>query len=241
MITPGGGPAEAGLPTPAVIAADAELPGMATVLEFRSPADEFPLGTVFETLPDATVELERLIPQEEFVVPYFWVRGAAAEDIEAAFGSHAGVNDVILVDSVGDEYLLRAEWDREYEGILTALAETNLSVLSATGTRDAWKFEVRGETREDVGRFRTYCQDHDVSIEITAVHALLPVQNEGYGLTDTQREGLVLAYERGYFDSPRRASLADVAEELDISKQSLSSRLRRGHRRLVGATLVDND
>jgi len=36
---------------------------MATVMEFLSPADEFPLGTVFENVPGATVELERLIPQ----------------------------------------------------------------------------------------------------------------------------------------------------------------------------------
>jgi predicted DNA binding protein len=219
----------------------AELAGMATVMEFRSPADEFPLGTVFETLPGATVELERLIPQEKFVVPYFWVRGAETDDVEVAFGSHAGVNDVTLVDSVGDEYLLRAEWDREYEGILTALAETDLAVLSATGSKDGWQFEVRGESRADIGDFRTYCQDHDIPIEITAVHALLPIQGEGYELTDTQREALVLAYERGYFDSPRRTSLADVADDLGISQQSLSSRLRRGHKRLVGATLVEGE
>ena len=31
---------------------------MATVMEFTSPAEEFPLGTVFENLPDVTVELE---------------------------------------------------------------------------------------------------------------------------------------------------------------------------------------
>ena len=210
-------------------------------MEFRSPADEFPLGTIFETLPGATVELERLIPQEVFVVPYFWVRGAAADDIEAAFESHPGVSSVILVDSVDDEYLLRAEWDREYEGILSALAETNLSVLSAVGSVDGWEFEVRGETRADVGDFRTYCQDNDIPIEITAVHALLAVQGEGYELTETQREALVLAYERGYFDSPRRAALAEIADELGISQQSLSSRLRRGHRRLVAATLVSGE
>jgi predicted DNA binding protein len=100
---------------------------------------------------------------------------------------------------------------------------------------------VRGESRADIGNFRTYCQDNDIPIEITAVHALVAVQGEGYELTDTQREALVLAYERGYFDSPRRASLADVADELGISQQSLSSRLRRGHKRLVGATLTDGD
>ncbi|MEF8842240.1 MAG: helix-turn-helix domain-containing protein [Haloarculaceae archaeon] len=211
---------------------------MATVMEFRSPADEFPLGTVFENLPEVTVELERLIPHHTLIIPYFWVRGAAAADIEVSFETHAGVTDIRLIDSVEEEYLMRAEWEREYVGILSALAETHLVVLSGVGTKEGWTFEVRGESREEIGEFRTYCQENDIPIDITAVHALLPIQGEGYELTDTQREALLLAYERGYFDSPRTTSLDAVAEELGITQQSLSSRLRRGHRRLIAATLV---
>jgi predicted DNA binding protein len=211
---------------------------MATVMEFTSPADEFPLGSVFETLPEVTVELERLIPHESLIIPYFWVRGAEAEDIETAFEAHAGVTNIRLIDSVEHEYLMRAEWEREYVGVLTALAETNLVVLSGVGTNDGWKFEVRGEDREDISEFRDYCQEEDIPIDITAVHAMLPIQGEGYELTDAQREALVLAYERGYFDSPREASLEDVAKELGITQQSLSSRLQRGHRRLIAATLI---
>lgn len=211
---------------------------MATVMEFTSPAGEFPLGTVFENLPEVTVELERLIPQKALIIPYFWVRGAEAMDIESSFETHAGVTDIKLIDSVEEEYLMRARWEREYVGVLSALAETSLVVLSGIGTKDGWKFEVRAESREEISEFRTYCQEHDISIDITAVHALLPIQGEGYELTDTQREALVVAYERGYFDSPREASLEDVAEELGITQQSLSSRLRRGHRRLIAATLI---
>ena len=58
---------------------------MATVMEFTSPADEFPLGTIFENLPEVTVELERLIAHENLVIPYFRVRGAEAKNIESAF------------------------------------------------------------------------------------------------------------------------------------------------------------
>ena len=133
---------------------------------------------------------------------------------------------------------MRAGWEREYVSILSALSEARLVVLSGVGTSDGWRFEVRGESQSDIGAFRTYCQEHDIPIDITAVHALLPVRGEGYELTDTQREALVLAHERGYFDSPRRTSLEEVAEELGTTQQSLSSRLRRGHRRLIGATLV---
>ncbi|WP_436348854.1 helix-turn-helix domain-containing protein [Natronorubrum sp. FCH18a] len=211
---------------------------MATVMEFTMPAAEFPLGTVFENLPEVTVTMERLLPQESLIVPYFWVRGGQPEDIEADFEAHPGVNSIDLIDSVEDEYLMRAEWDQEYAGILNALAEDNIVVLSTIGTKDGWDFEVRGESHEEISEFRTTTQEYDITIEITAVHAMIPIQGDGYELTDTQREALVLAYERGYFDSPREASLEDVAEELGITQQSLSSRLRRGHRRLIGGTLI---
>jgi len=210
---------------------------MATVMEFTSPVEEFPLGSVFENLPGVTVELERLIPHETLIIPYFWVRGIETEDIEASFEQHVGVSNIRLIDNVEDEYLMRAEWEQEYFGILSALASANVVVLSGIGTKDAWRFEVRGESLEAIAEFREYCQENDIPIEITAVHAMLPIQGEGYELTETQREALVLAYQRGYFNTPREASLEEIADELGITQQSLSSRLRRGHRRLIGATL----
>ena len=210
---------------------------MATVMEFTSPVAEFPLGSVFENLPGVTVELERLIPHETLIIPYFWVRDVSTEDIEAAFEAHSGVRNIRVVDNIEDEYLMRAEWESEYFGILSALAKANVVVLSGIGTKEEWRFEVRGESQETLAEFREYCQENDIPIAITAVHAMLPIQGEGYELTEAQREALVLAYERGYFDTPREASLEEIADELGITQQSLSSRLRRGHRRLIGATL----
>ena len=214
---------------------------MATEMEFTVPATEFPLGSIFENLPGVTVELERLIPHETLTIPYFWVRGGNTGEIKAAFEPHAGVTDIRLVDSVEDEYLLRAEWVREYDGLLTALSETDLAVLSAVGTVDGWRFEVRGDSQEAIAEFRTYHQENDIPIDISMVHTLLPIQGDSYELTETQREALVLAYERGYFDTPREASLEAIAEELGITQQSLSSRLRRGHQRLIRATLIGSE
>ena len=213
---------------------------MVTVMEFTSPSEEFPLGSIFQDLPGVTVELERLIPHETLIIPYFWVRGSEIEDIESEFEPHAGVTNIRLVDSIEDEYLMRAEWEQSYIGVLSALAKANVVVLSGIGTKDEWRFEVRGENQEAIAEFREYCQSNDIPITITAVHAMLPIQGEGYELTETQREALILAYERGYFDTPRESSLEEIADELGITQQSLSSRLRRGHRRLIRATLISS-
>jgi len=136
-----------------------------------------PLGSVFEEdLPGVEVELERLIPHETLIIPYFWVRGVETEDIETSFEPHTGVTNIRLVDSVEDEYLMRAEWKPEYFGILSALAKANVVVLTGIGKKDGWRFEVRGENQEAIAEFREYCQENDIPMEITAVHAMLPIQ-----------------------------------------------------------------
>jgi len=185
-------------------------------MEFTIPAAAFPLGSVFENLPEVTIELERLIPHETLTIPYFWVRGTETREIEAAFEPHAGVTDIQLVDSVDDEYLMRAEWVREYDGLMSALSETDLTVLSGVGTDAGWRFEVRADTQKALSSFRTYHLEHDIPVDIATIHALLPIQGESYALTETQREALVLAYEGGYFDTPRESSLEEIASQLDL-------------------------
>ena len=47
----------------------------------------------------------------------------------------------------------------------------------------------------------------------------------------------MLAYERGYFESPREVTLEELGEELGITQQAVGSRLRNGNRHIIGSTL----
>ncbi|WP_137288807.1 helix-turn-helix domain-containing protein [Natronorubrum halophilum] len=211
---------------------------MATEATFTVPSDEFPLGTVFHQLPDVTVTLERLVPAEDVVIPYFWVRGTEVDDIESEFTEHPGVNEVRLVDSVEDEYLLRLEWAMDYEDVLTILAETEVPLIEATGTNQQWTFEIRGDNRSDLAAFHERCQEVNIPVTLINLYALTPVETATEAaLTDTQQEALVLAYERGYFESPREVTLESLGEELGISQQAVGSRLRGGLKNVLGSTL----
>ncbi|MDG5817369.1 helix-turn-helix domain-containing protein [Natronococcus sp. A-GB7] len=215
---------------------------MATEATFTVPSHQFPLGTVFEQLPDVTVTLERIIPAQDVVVPYFWVRGTVVDDIEGAFLDHPGVEDVRLVDSVADEYLLRVEWTLEYDGVLSALTETEVPLIKAVGTDQQWTFDVRGDDRSDIAAFQHRCRESDVPVTLTKLHALTPLETETEAaLTDTQQEALVLAYDRGYFESPREVTMEDIGDELGISQQAVASRLRRGIKHILGSTIPETE
>jgi predicted DNA binding protein len=211
---------------------------MATEATFTVPADEFPLGSVFHHMPNVTVELDRLIPATEVVIPYFWVRGSKVDSIESAFNESPGVETIRLVDSVEDEYLLRVEWTLEHDDVLTILAETAVPLVKATGTDQQWTFEVRGDDRTDIAEFQQRCQAVDIPVTLTKLHALTPVETETEAaLTDTQQEALMLAHERGYFETPREVTLETLGEQLDISQQAFDSRLRGGLRHVLGSTI----
>jgi predicted DNA binding protein len=53
-------------------------------------------------------------------------------------------------------------------------------------------------------------------------------------LSETERRTLEVAIKEGYFRSPRNATLADLAEEFEISKPAVSKNLRRAQRKLLG-------
>ncbi|WP_267644083.1 bacterio-opsin activator domain-containing protein [Haloarchaeobius amylolyticus] len=212
---------------------------MATEATFTVPPDEFPLGTIFESVPGVTVELERIVPREDVIIPYFWVRGVHIDDVEAVFSPHPGVKDIRPIDSIDDEYLLRVEWDPKYEGILSTLGETGVPLITAIGTNDRWTFEIRGDQQSDIATFQQRCRERGIPVTLTALHALTPVETATEAaLTDSQLEALVLAYERGYFNSPRDVTMAELGEELGISQQAIASRLRRGTRNILGQTLT---
>jgi len=68
------------------------------------------------------------------------------------------------------------------------------------------------------------------------------VQNAGAAMTliegcqdlsDTERETLEAAVSSGYFETPRDATLGNLADEFDVSKPAVSKNLRRGQRKMI--------
>lgn len=212
---------------------------MATIAEFTIPADDFPLGRIFEELPDAMVELERVVPTDQGVLPYFWVHDADPEKIEDALSSEQAFLSVTLVDDLDNRGLFKARWDSDVKGVLTAILDTDLTILSGVGTDQNWTLEFRAENSDQISRFQQYCKDHDINARLTRLKSLAEIQaGDEYGLTTNQHEALLLAFNEGYYDDPRETDLETLADQFDISRPAFANRLRRGTRNLLGSTIV---
>jgi predicted DNA binding protein len=218
---------------------------MATIAEFTVQADAFPLGTLFQECPDVQVELERVVPTKPTLIPYIWIRELSPDDVTqlvAAANEEPFVRSIKQIDEVNGAHLLRLEWETEIEGLLQAITEMDGTLISATGTAEAWTFEIRSDTHAGITELQETCRDHEIPISLTSLRAISSVEGEtDFGLTDAQRDALVLAYTRGYYQSPREVTLETLANEFGITAQAFGSRLRRGVNRLIESTLSEAD
>jgi predicted DNA binding protein len=60
-------------------------------------------------------------------------------------------------------------------------------------------------------------------------------------LTDRQEEVLEHAFDRGYFERPKRANATELAEQLDISQSTFTEHLMSAQRKLLEDVLVESN
>lgn len=210
--------------------------------EFRAPTEEFALHHTLRTLPDAVIEIERVVATDEALTPYFWLSGDDVQAFEATADQDASVSDLRRLDEFEEATLYRAEWTEKTETLVYAYTTLGATILDATGRRDAWRLRMQFDERDHLDQFGDYCREQELDYTLTRLHDVTASKAPSqFGLTEKQEEALVEAWEMGYFETPRTVTLADIAGALQISEQALSNRLRRGYDALIANTLRVTD
>lgn len=107
---------------------------MAIEASFTATKGKFPLAKVLEEFPAAQIELDRLVPVDGVVIPYFWLRDIDPEaDINMDVISHPGINNLEIVDKVDNGLFVRIDGNLDYESVLTGIIETDVTLISAIG------------------------------------------------------------------------------------------------------------
>jgi predicted DNA binding protein len=216
---------------------------MAVVTELTMSPSDFPLGELLTVGTTTHIEFERVVPIDRNVVPLFWVWGENFDDeeFERRLRESPYVTDLSELDRIEDRVLYLLNWEIPDEAFLEGLQETNGIIRNAHGyDGEDWSFELLFPSYDDLSAFHNYSLDNDVGYTLGRVYTLREVgeTQPAISLTDDQRDALVLALQRGYFESPSHVTLDDLAEELDISQQALSERIRRGNKALLEQTLL---
>ncbi len=212
---------------------------MSVIVELSIEPDEFELGRILVLSGATNLTLETMVPLGERSIPFFRLFDDDSTEFERAVRDHDAVDRLELVNRHDGESLYALEWRTADDAFLTLITEANAHLLEASGTPDAWQFELRFPSHDQVTGFAEACADNDITFDIERVfNPTRPDAGPWYGLTKPQRETLVYAVEQGYYAIPRQVSTNELAEDLGISDQAVTERLRRAIGTLTRNTLV---
>ncbi|AUX08043.1 bacterio-opsin activator HTH domain-containing protein [Halalkaliarchaeum desulfuricum] len=212
---------------------------MAVIAHLRVPADSFELGRILELEADGTIELENMIPMGEKAVPFFSVSEDVRESFERNVENHPSVDRIVEVTRHDSERLYSLDWNVSRDVFFQGIIDLQGQLLSGTGTVDTWEFEIRFLTHERLGEFQDHCSNAHIPLEVGRIYnPVRPGTGMWYGVTGPQREALMCAVQGGYYSIPREMSTQELADELGISDQAATERLRRAIETLTENTLV---
>lgn len=212
---------------------------MAVIAHLRIPAESFELGRILSVEPGGTVELENMVPLGEKAVPFFSVSDDVRESFEDSVKNHPSVGTILEVTRHDSERLYSLDWNVGRDVFFQGVLELDGQLLSATGTASTWEFEIRFPTHEALSEFQEYCSNAHITLEVGRIYnPVRPGTGMWYGATQAQRKTLMRAVQGGYYSIPRQMSTQELANELDISDQAVTERLRRAIVTLTENTLI---
>ena len=145
-----------------------------------------------------------------------------------------------VIETRDREAIYSFEYTDEAKVLSPVISTANGVILDMENDGSAWILTVWMPDRTDLVDLWDYAQQNDIDIDLLRVNEYASLGNTDAGLTDSQREALLVAFETGYFEEPRNATLSEVAADLDISQPAASGLLRRGIKRLIMSSLMED-
>ncbi|WP_255197355.1 helix-turn-helix domain-containing protein [Halorarius litoreus] len=207
---------------------------MSVILEYAMRSDELVLAQTLAS-GDIRLDVERVTALDpECPVLFTWVGSDDLDGFEAAARDDPTVTDITVLSEVDGKRLYSMQLTDETDLVLyPAWVKLGGEGLEASFADGWWHSRVRFPSRDAVSSYHGFLEEHDVEFRLQRLYESDGAERDGAGLTPEQHDTLKLAYERGYFEVPRRVTTNELAAELGVSDQAVSERLRRGYARLV--------
>lgn len=191
---------------------------------------------VSTSFPDATLRLLTGVPRGDRALELGEVRGPNAQTVTDAIRTHPDVfaYDELYADAeraigqyeADERSLYEFLWESSLPPEFPIVVENGEMAFDVTASRA--QFEAFGDALEASGRRYEL---------LSVVHA----DRRASLLTDRQRECLAAAHRRGYFDVPKRCTLAELAADLGVDKSTASETIRRATDRVVAQFLTTTE
>lgn len=213
---------------------------MSIITEFTIPAEAFALQQTFEAIPDLTIEIERLATHSrEWVMPFLWATNDNIDEVRNALQNDPSIDELKQIDSNSTNIgQFNVEWTEDFQQLIDQIVDQHGIMQEAEATNGIWYLKLKFVDQNAVNEFQTYFHERGYDFKLQRLYDGTAPKEREYDLTPEQHEVLVTALEQGYFSVPRKAQISDLADELGVSTNAISQRLRRATRNLTKNTLT---
>jgi hypothetical protein len=189
--------------------------------------------TLAEEFPDISLRFLANYPKEEDVCSVLEVRTDETERFKETM-KYWDTETVEILHSDDETVVVMLEGEPP-EGYFVS-EDIGYHPTSPVVARDGYLFIEFVMPESKMGDMWQSLDERDVNYDVLSI-------TEGYDVVDSltarQREILTVAIERGYYDNPRKCSLTDLADELNVNKSVISGVLHRAEGEIIKDAIGD--
>lgn len=180
------------------------------------------IGEVSAAHPDTVFRVLAAMSAEEVGVGLLEITSQEMRAVLTAIEEHEGVEDVELLQAGDDEALVQFETSQPFllMAVRNSMVPLELPLKIVAGRANLELTASQSRLSELTSQLEQFGMSYELEY-------LRQSPTSSDLLTRQQRDLLAEAVEHGYYDTPRRCTLTELAEELDLAKSTLSERLHR--------------
>jgi len=218
---------------------------MALIAELHLHGDVILFEETFDRAPNAecTFEDVHYVTQgddDTHYVFFWWVTGTDFVRFEEALEADPTVNAYRVLTELDDRRLYRVR-TRSFRSdqplVFPEFREHGISEIESKRDANGLHLKARFPDRDALESFVENAEDIARHVTAKRLYTDGGTSVVEEALTRKQREALAVALDRGYFDSPSRVTLAELAADRDVTPQTLSDHIRTGVKKLVENTV----
>ncbi|MFP8954068.1 helix-turn-helix domain-containing protein [Natrialbaceae archaeon A-arb3/5] len=183
---------------------------------------------VSTTYPEATFRVLAAVPGAETGFALVRIAGEDAPDVVDEMERHPQITELSLAQWSDNEATVHFETTAPL--LLFSSRDSGMPIELPVEIQDGEAtIDVTG-SRDRLAELADQLEQFGLQYRIENVHERI---HESQLLSDRQLEVVAAAVEEGYYDTPRRCSLTELAKHLDIAKSTCSETLHRAEEAII--------
>lgn len=180
------------------------------------------IADVSRKYPEATFEVLTALPEDERGFGLLRFRSDSVAAILADIRSHGTIEDVSVIQETAAAATIQIVTSKPM--LLVAAKRSGIPIEMPVRINDGTATVDVSADHDRLSELGTQLSSMGIDFEVDYIQQRLQPDQL---LTDRQRELLQLAVSMGYYDTPRRCTLTELADEIGLAKSTCSETLHR--------------